>query len=157
MYCQQRASILPFTLVSWFGRYQPRPGPRWRVAPDQDGVVACAERAAQPRVVEPQRLFRGPANTRKPDDEQVLVQKDEVVPPAVTARIEQAVSTTANLSRNLLPLGYVAERATPGEVVNMVRAASSSRSHAPETTGAVVRPQNGPDDVIDMELAGSRQ
>ncbi len=134
-------------------RDDPCPCPRWRIASNQSGIVACPQRAAKPWVIESERLLGRLPDARQANDEQVIVDEDEALPPAVPTWIEQANGPPSNPMRDSLPLGRVAERAAPGEVPDMVRAWSPRRRpERRETPGQVVAPKRGRDDVIDLEL-----
>lgn len=139
-------------------RDDPRPCPWWRIASNQDRIVARPQRAAEPRVVESERLLGRLPDARQANDEQIVVDEDKVLRPAVTTWIEQANGPPAHPLRDLLPLGGVAERAAPGEVPDMVRAWSPRRRpDRPETPSQVFVPERRRDDVIDLELPRGRQ
>lgn len=67
--------------------------------------MACPERATDSRIVESERLLCCLPDAWQADDEQVVVDKDEMLRPPITAWIEETIGSPTRPMGDLLPLG----------------------------------------------------
>ena len=119
--------------------------------------MAGTERPVYTAVIEPQRPLGALPNGGHTHDKEVVVEEDKVLLPAITARIKEAVRAPADSLRDLLSFRHIAERARPGQVIEVIGATSGQvRRDLWQPTTQVVFPTGGWNDVVYVELSSRR-
>lgn len=96
-----------------------------------------AERTLEPALVEAQGSFGRLPDGCHTHDEEVVMSEHEVFAPAIVPRIEEADQAPPNGAGDLLLLVLIAERAAPGEVVQMSGPARSGTGRTPRSWPAM--------------------